>query len=83
MGERKIHGGSLKKRPASQPQRRKIKMANPNDVRFRVTAMLTEEEKEALQELAWNSQRSISGYLRYMVIREIETYMEYQDGSER
>jgi len=58
-------------------------MANPNNVQFRVTAMLTEEEKGALQELAWNTQRSISGYLRYMVIREIETYMEYQGDSDR
>jgi len=58
-------------------------MANKDKNICRVVTAITKEEKDALQELAWSTQRSVTGYLRHMVIREIETYMEYQDGSER
>ena len=39
-----------------------------NDDKYRVVTLLTEEEKEALQTLAWRSGRSMAGYLRYLLI---------------
>lgn len=43
---------------------------------YRVITTLTLEEKAALKLLALNSQRSMSGYLRYMLIREIDANFE-------
>ncbi|MBU1054521.1 MAG: hypothetical protein KKC46_11950 [Proteobacteria bacterium] len=40
--------------------------------RIRVTTLLSEEEKEALKEIAWKSGRSMSGYIRNLVIEAIE-----------
>jgi hypothetical protein len=46
------------------------------DDRIRVVTLLTEEEKEWLQHLAWKSGRSMSGYLRYLLIKDIEKNMD-------
>lgn len=42
------------------------------DSKRRVTTFLKEDEKEDLEELAWKSGRSVSGYLRALVIKAIE-----------
>ena len=42
------------------------------DDKYRVVTLLTEAEKEALQTLAWESGRSMAGYLRTLLIRAIE-----------
>lgn len=44
----------------------------PSDEKYRVVTLLTEREKEYLQILAWRSGRSMSGYLRYMLIKIME-----------
>ena len=51
-------------------------MQNTQQPKFRVVTVLTAEEKEALQFLARDSQRSMAGYLRYLLIREIEANLE-------
>lgn len=51
-------------------------MENQKEQKIRVITMITKEEKEALQFLARDSQRSMSGYIRYMLIREIDTNFE-------
>jgi len=38
--------------------------------------MLTEKEKETLQEIAWYDGRSVSGYIRYLVKQEISNYAD-------
>ena len=43
-----------------------------NDYKFRVVTLLSVEERVALEELAWKSGRSMSGYLRYLLIEAIE-----------
>jgi len=40
--------------------------------RFRIVTLLTKDEKDALEILAWRSGRSMSGYIRYLVIEDIE-----------
>ena len=40
--------------------------------RYRVVTLLTAEEKVELEELAWKSGRSMSGYLRHLVNEAIE-----------
>ncbi len=42
------------------------------DTRYRVTTFLEEDEKEDLEKLAWRSGRSVSGYVRYLIIEEID-----------
>jgi hypothetical protein len=42
------------------------------DYRYRVVTLLTVEERVALEDLAWKSGRSMSGYLRYLLIEEIK-----------
>ena len=42
-----------------------------NDDRVRVVTLLTEKEKAALETLAWRSGRSMSGYIRHLVVEEI------------
>ena len=42
------------------------------DYRYRVTTLLTVDERIALEELAWKSGRSMSGYLRYLVNEAIK-----------
>jgi hypothetical protein len=42
------------------------------DYRYRVATLLTVEERVALEELAWKSGRSMSGFLRYLVNEAIE-----------
>lgn len=42
------------------------------DYKYRVVTLLTAEEKVALEELAWKSGRSMSGYLRHLVNEAIE-----------
>ena len=44
--------------------------------KYRVVTLLTEEERDNLHFLAEHSQRSMSGYLRYLVIKEIAEYPE-------
>ena len=44
---------------------------NDNDDKYRLVTLLTEEEKEALQTLAWRSGRSMAGYLHYQLIEAI------------
>lgn len=43
-----------------------------NDDRIRVVTLLTAEEKTELEYLAWKSGRSMSGYIRFLVIKAIE-----------
>lgn len=43
-----------------------------DESKYRVVTLLMAEEKEALQELAWKSGRSMSGYIRYLVREAIE-----------
>jgi hypothetical protein len=42
------------------------------DYKYRVVTLLTVEERIALEELAWKSGRSMSGYLRHLVNEAIE-----------
>ena len=39
--------------------------------KHRVVTLITTDEKEDLQSLAWKSGRSVSGYLRYLIIEAI------------
>jgi hypothetical protein len=51
-------------------------MGNQEEKKCRVVTVITEDEKKALQILARDSQRSMSSYLRYLVILEIEANLE-------
>jgi hypothetical protein len=51
-------------------------MENLDQKKFRVVTVLTKEEKEDLKVLAWDSQRSMSSYIRFLVIQEIDRYSE-------
>jgi len=51
-------------------------MENQEEKKYRVVTVITEDEKEALQILARDSQRSMSSYLRFLLIQEINTYAE-------
>jgi hypothetical protein len=51
-------------------------MENQKQQKNRVISVLTKDEKEALKVLAWDSRRSISSYLRYLLICEIENYRD-------
>lgn len=42
------------------------------DYRYRVVTLLTVDERVALEELAWKSGRSMSGYLRHLVNEAIK-----------
>ena len=42
------------------------------DTRKRVVTFLEEDEKENLEKLAWRSGRSVSGYIRHLIIEAIE-----------
>ena len=50
----------------------KNKENDDNDYKYRVVTLLTIEERVALEELAWKSGRSMSGYLRHLVNEAIE-----------
>jgi hypothetical protein len=43
------------------------------DSKLRVTTFLKEDEKEDLEKLAWRSGRSVSGFLRYLIVKTIES----------
>lgn len=43
-----------------------------NDFRYRVVTSLKLQERVRLEELAWESGRSMSGYIRFLVIKAIE-----------
>jgi hypothetical protein len=49
-------------------------MKNPDRKKCRIITMLTEEEKETLQEIAWYDGRSVSGYIRFLVKQELSKY---------
>jgi hypothetical protein len=53
-------------------------MRNPDRRKFRVVTILTEQEKELIQELAWDSGRSMSSYIRHIIIQELRKY-EYDE----
>jgi len=40
--------------------------------KHRVVTLITTEEKEELESLAWKSGRSVSGYIRYLIIEAID-----------
>jgi len=42
------------------------------DYKYRVTTLLSLDERLALEDLAWRSGRSMSGYLRHLVNEAIE-----------
>ena len=42
------------------------------DYRYRVTTLLSVDERVSLERLAWKSGRSMSGYLRHLVTEAIE-----------
>ena len=46
-------------------------MAKKDD-RYRIVTVLTAKEKAWLERLAWKSGRSMSGYIRYLIVQEIE-----------
>jgi len=54
-------------------------MKNPYEQKNRVTTLLSDEQKEALQELAWDSGRSMSSYIRYLIIQVLNNYNKYED----
>jgi hypothetical protein len=43
-----------------------------NEDRYRIVTVLTAKEKAWLQRLAWKNGRSMSGYIRYLIVQEIE-----------
>jgi predicted DNA-binding protein len=43
-----------------------------NDFKYRVVTSLKLQERVRLEELAWESGRSMSGYIRYLVNEDIE-----------
>jgi len=45
---------------------------NCDEEKKRVCTMLSQDEKDDLQILAWKSGRSMSGYIRHLVIEAIE-----------
>ena len=51
-------------------------MENQKESKCRVVAVITEDEKEALQILARESQRSMSSYIRFLLIQEINNCSE-------
>jgi hypothetical protein len=51
------------------------------DERHRVVTVLTEDEKDALQRLAWRSGRSMAGYLRYLLNVDVGENEEYLSDS--
>ena len=42
------------------------------DFKYRVVTLLSVEERVALERLAWKSGRSMSGYLRHLLIEAIK-----------
>jgi hypothetical protein len=44
------------------------------DYKYRVVTLLTVRERVLLEEFAWKSGRSMSGYLRYLVNQDIEKH---------
>ncbi|MBN1664013.1 MAG: hypothetical protein JW943_10475 [Deltaproteobacteria bacterium] len=46
-------------------------MSIKDDQKVRVTTLLTQHEKEALEKKAWRSGRTMSSYLRYLVNEDI------------
>jgi predicted DNA-binding protein len=47
-----------------------------DEEKLRVVTLLSQEEKDDLQILAWKSGRSMSGYIRLLVIEEIEDKLD-------
>lgn len=43
-----------------------------NTEKLRIVTLLTQEEKEQLEELAWRSGRSVAGYVRALILEDIE-----------
>ena len=43
-----------------------------NTEQCRVTTLLTKKDKDALQIIAWKSGRSVSGYIRYLVMNAVD-----------
>ena len=39
--------------------------------KYRVVTLLTVEERVALEKLAWKSGRSMSGFIRHLIVEEI------------
>ena len=46
-------------------------MENHKEKKCRIVVVITAEEKKMLQELAWNDQRSMSSFLRCLLINEV------------
>jgi hypothetical protein len=53
-----------------------VNKENQKQQKYSVITVLTKDEKEDLKVLAWESQRSMSSYLRYLLICEIENYKD-------
>jgi hypothetical protein len=54
-------------------------MENQEQQKYRVTTMITDKEREYLRVLASSTQRSVSGCLRHLLIRELnKCYKELQ-----
>jgi hypothetical protein len=51
-------------------------MENQEEKKCRIVIVITEEEKEMLQVLARNDQRSMSSFLRCLLIQEINACMD-------
>ncbi len=56
-----------------------VTVKNTYEQKNRVTTLLSDEQKEALQELAWDSGRSMSSYIRYLIIQVLNNYNKYDD----
>ncbi len=53
-------------------------MKKKKETKCRVTILLTEKEKEDLQDLAFYSDRSLSSQVRYLVKQELNKYLGYE-----
>lgn len=49
-------------------------MENEKEKKVRIVAVITEEEREMLQALAKSEQRSMSSFLRFLLVQEINAY---------
>lgn len=53
-------------------------MENDKHAKYRIVTMINKEEKAALQILASDDRRSMSGYIRSLLVSQIEDFLEPQ-----
>ena len=52
-------------------------MEKTKEEKSRVVVVLSKKEKQALQILAWEERRSVSGYIRELIISAVNNYDRY------